>query len=114
MENAFDDADRPVRVRKLTMTPDRIRILAENNGQTVSETRLCTDSKGRYVYDCESSANKKTPFFAYVKIEPVTATNPASGTMTVSGAFAVSAYFVSTDSGFRSYDMHTVITDWKR
>ncbi len=113
VENAFGAPGAGVRIRRLAFVPDRSRVVSEANGEVPAQIRLCLDSMGRYVHDC-SSGNEKTPFYAYVKVSEVSARDASGNPVAVSGALRVSAFFVSTDSGYRSLDMHTVITDWKR
>lgn len=113
VENAYGTPESPVRIRKLAFVPDRNRIVSEANGTVAPQLRLCLDPKGRYSHDC-SPGNEKTPFYAYLKVSEATAKDASGNPVTVSGALSLSAFFVSTDSGYRTLDMHTVITDWKR
>jgi prepilin-type N-terminal cleavage/methylation domain-containing protein len=112
VENDFADPATPIRIRKLSSIADRAAVFAEANASD-TKLRLCVDPLGRYTHDC-FPGREKTPFYSYVKVDTVTASDSAGNPVTVSGALSVTAHFASTDSGYRELQMATIITDWKR
>jgi hypothetical protein len=113
VENDFSNPESPIRIRRLSETPDREAVIAEFRASS-TKFRLCLDSKGRYVHDCPPDA-QKTSYFAWVTVEAMKAKESPGGTESfLSGALSVSAHFASLSSGYREMSMNTVITDWKR
>lgn len=114
IENDFSDAANPIRVHRLASVPTKQDVMDEANAASATKLRLCLDPQGRYVHDC-SSANTKTPYYAYVTVSELRAEEAGgAGPSSVTGALAVSAHFVSFATGYRELSMNTVITDWKR
>lgn len=78
-----------------------------------SAIRYCQDSVGRYRLDCDASM-KLTPYYGFVLVQPVLASGTSTAEFAVENAFKVSAYFATTEGGYREMSMSTIITDFKK
>ena len=114
IENNFSSPDHPIWIEKLpysTIGESEIRSeLASGN----THMRLCIDAQNRYSHDCLAEGVKKTPFFSFIQIEKASSKTANGIPMDLSGALEVHAYVYAADAGIRPYDMHTLITDWKK
>lgn len=109
IENNYD-ASSPIRLNSLGPTLDaKSVVVAEaNNPRNSTVLRLCIDDQDRYTHQCNTSM-KRSPYYSYFKIEPV-----KTGVITVPNAFTLTAYFATTEGGYREFSMYTILTDWKK
>lgn len=89
-------------------------VTAESN-KTLGTTsfRYCLDSMGRYRLDCDS-AMKPTPYYGFLLVQPLKTSGNGVSPFTVEGAFKLTAYFASTEGGYREMSMSTIVTDFKK
>ena len=78
-----------------------------------SAVRYCQDSLGRYRLDCDAGM-KLTPYYGFVLVQPVLAKGDTVAEFVVEDAFKVTAYFITTEGGYREIAMSTIITDFKK
>ena len=115
IENNYSSAAQPIRIEKLPYnTIDEATIRAELAKISGTKLRLCIDEKGRYTHDCNTSTNKKTPFFSFIEVSRKNTLATGESPIELTGALSIGAYVYASDAGIRLYDMHTLITDWKK
>jgi prepilin-type N-terminal cleavage/methylation domain-containing protein len=80
--------------------------------------RYCIDALGRYRQGsiCATPGMTLTPYYWFMLIRPVvTRVSPGTSVTTrVDGALEVTAYFATTEGGYRELSMSTIITDFKK
>lgn len=77
----------------------------------MQQYRLCLDAEKRYTYDCVWG--KKTPFYRYLKVEPLVYMS-WSTEVTESDALRVTSTVIWNQRGYNQTDISTIVTDWKR
>lgn len=75
--------------------------------------RYCLDTFGRYRLDCDSTM-KATPYYGFILIQPLKTQGSGTPEFIVNSAFRVTAYFATTEGGYREIPMSTIITDFKK
>jgi prepilin-type N-terminal cleavage/methylation domain-containing protein len=75
--------------------------------------RYCQDGMGRYHLDCDSSM-KFTPYYGFVLVQPLETDGAGVPKFVVEGAFQITAYFATTEGGYRELAISTIVTDFKK
>lgn len=75
--------------------------------------RYCLDQVGRYRLDCDSTM-KLTPYYGFMLVQPLMTGNGGSTPFAISGAFRITAYFATTEGGYREMAISTIVTDFKK
>lgn len=109
IENNYDPVA-PIRLISLgtSINPKAVTISEANNPRNSTSLRLCIDDIGRYTHQCTTNM-KRSPYYSYLKVEPV-----KTGSITVPSALMLTAYFATTEGGYREFSMYTILTDWKK
>lgn len=112
IENNFETA-KPISLKKLNLaSTDKGTIVGAINSGSPT-IALCLDRENRYTHNCGSDT-KKTAFASFFRVSPLITKDAANAEMRVQDAYKITAFFISTDSGYREYSMDTIITDWKK
>lgn len=99
--------------------PDGIRahqaMVSLESKKTLGTTtfRYCLDTYGRYRLDCDSTM-KLTPYYGFILVQPLITQGSSTPPFTVNAAFRVTAYFATTEGGYREIPMSTIVTDFKK
>lgn len=89
-------------------------VAAESNKPiTATSMRYCMDTAGRYRIDCDNTM-KPTPYYGFLLVQPLETSGNSTPKFTVDGGYRVTAYFATTEGGYRELSMSTIVTDFKK
>jgi hypothetical protein len=112
VESNFDPA-KPVRLVRLDSAFDgSVRAVSDDMRAAVSAVRLCLDAQGRYTHVCAPGV-ERLPYASYLRVEPLQ-TSDATSAIPVPDAWKFTFSLVSTERGYRAYDLSAILTDWKQ
>ncbi len=81
---------------------------------STSQFRYCIDTQGRYRQDCAGAGVSPTPYYGFILIRPIKTSMSSAADFIVPGALSVTAYFITTEGGYREMSIATILTDFKK
>lgn len=116
IENDFGSSESSpkIKIKKLSSSFNENYTYLRNPTNSEDRTNICINSSGKYAQiDCDSE-DTKTPFYAFVKIEPLYTEDENWNRIEVKDAFKIYSKIADTQKRFKLYSYNTIITNWKK